>query len=80
MITLAHVDDWAPQIQRLLHKETDRIVAEEAKLAAKRVEERVKELAPTIGARISQRVNEHQFGSNPQLEICVKFWEAGEKL
>jgi hypothetical protein len=76
-MTSVNTTDWVPTIQKCLEKEVSRIVKEEAALAARRVEEKVRELAPLVACRVGQTLTEYH--GKPQLDIVVKFWEAGEK-
>ena len=76
-MTSINTTDWAETVKKVLEKEVARIVKEEAALAARRVEEKVRELAPLVGCHVGQNIKDY-FGK-PQLDIVVKFWEAGEK-
>jgi hypothetical protein len=63
-------DQFHQAILRAVKTETDRIVDEEAKAAATRVEERVRAAVGGIATRVATNVNFERFG--PDIRITVR--------
>lgn len=63
-------DQFHQAILHAVKTETDRIVEEEAKNAAQRVEERVRAAVGSIATRVATNVNFERFG--PDIRIMVR--------